>query len=147
MGQQSKFDHINPDATTMRQLGYENPERSAVLMSCSLDCIKLMTPDGIISYMSHNGMCAMEVEDLDAVTGQPWWAFWPDAQQDTIRAAVSSARAGKIVNFIADCPTARGTAARWDVTVQGVFEEDGALREIIAVSRRTSEPLRDLSTY
>ena len=147
MGQQTTLNRTNVDAAAMRQRGYDSPERSAVLMSCSLDCIKLLNPEGQISYISHNGLCAMEVDDLDSVAGQPWWMFWPEPQQDTIRTAVESARDGKIVNFIADCPTARGTPARWDVTVQGVFEEDGALREIIAVSRRTNEPLRDLSAF
>lgn len=117
----------------------------AALMSCSPDCIKLLQPDGRLAYMSHNGRCAMEVDDVNALLDQPWSSFWPKEHAETINASVDAARAGKIAHFVADCPTAKGRMCRWDVTVMGVVGADKSVVEIMAVSRETDDPCRPLT--
>ncbi|MFL4472028.1 PAS domain-containing protein [Tateyamaria armeniaca] len=133
------------ETATMRDLGFDTPEREAAMMACSPDCIKLLSADGAIAYMSQNGLCAMEIPALSNILGKFWPDLWPESQRDLVASAVTAAGQGKTVNFVADCPTALGNPARWDVTVQGVFAPDGQLIEIISVSRLTKDPLRALS--
>ncbi|WP_299150595.1 PAS domain-containing protein [uncultured Tateyamaria sp.] len=133
------------DADAMRTLRYENTERTAAMMACTADCVKLLRPDGTVAYMSQNGMCAMEIDDFSQVYGQRWSALWPSDASALIEQSMVQARNGKTAHFIADCPTAKGTSARWDVTVQAIFGDDGSLSEFIAVSRRTSDPTRPLT--
>ena len=145
MTMQRPIDTQNADFVSMQELGFERPERSSALMSCSPDCIKLLCPEGRITYMSHNGRCAMEICDLTQVLGANWWLLWPEHHHGLIQSAITEARAGRTANFIADCPTAGGREARWDVTVQGIFDDSGALYEIMAVSRETHEDPRPLT--
>jgi len=147
MSMNALIDTENADLVALRDLGYEHAERSAALMSCSPDCIKLLTPDGRIGYMSHNGRCAMDIDDLALVHNKYWWSLWPEDRQDMIRDAVTTAATGKTVNFIADCPTGHGRPARWDVTVQGIFGGDGQLIEIMAVSRATADMQRQMTCF
>jgi PAS fold len=135
------------DANSLRRRRYSGLQRTAALMTCTDDCIKLMSPQGVISYMSLNGQCAMEINELDSVLGTAWWSFWPKENQPVVRSALDAACRGKTANFVAECPTAAGNMKRWDVTVQGVFDGNGAVREVIAVSRKTSAPVRDLTTF
>lgn len=136
-----------PDAVAMQTLEFEAPQRAAALMACSPDCIKLLSPDGCITYLSHNGLCALEIDDLSTVLGQAWRVLWPAEARHLIDGALSGAQAGQTARFIEDCPTAKGKYARWDVTVQGVFDPDGTLTEIVAVSRHTRDPKQALRVF
>ncbi|MEL6451904.1 MAG: PAS domain-containing protein [Pseudomonadota bacterium] len=144
---QEPLDTANADLVALRDMGFANPERTASMMACTLDCIKLLNPDGRIGYMSHNGRCAMDICDLNQVLGATWWTLWPEERREMVKASVDYARAGRTANFVADCPTATGRPARWDVTVQGVTDSDGTVVEIMAVSRHTHDPERALTCY
>ncbi|MBY5934355.1 PAS domain-containing protein [Tateyamaria omphalii] len=135
----------NTDLIEMRDLGFPAPERAAAMMSCTRDCVKLLSPEGLITYMSHNGRCAMEIDDLGAIVGRRWSEVWPSESTPLIEGAVTAACDGKMAHFIAECPTARQRLARWDVTVIGIAGQDGRLDEIMAVSRETLDPCRPLT--
>ena len=134
----------NADLIELRGLGYEAPGHIAAMMACSPDCIKLLAPDGRVVYMSHNGRCAMEIDDLSDVVGRAWSQLWPDEHSHLIDGSVAAARDGKIAHFVAECPTAKGRPARWDVTVMGIFNDRNTLVEIMAISRETDDPCRPL---
>ncbi|MEX0308855.1 MAG: PAS domain-containing protein [Tateyamaria sp.] len=134
----------NTDLKELRALGYNAPDYMAAMMACSPDCFKLLTPDGKIAYMSHNGRCVMEIDNLDDVLHQPWSALWPSEHKPLIEGAVTAAQDGKIAHFVAECPTAKGSPGRWDVTVMGIFSVTNALIEIMAISRETDDPCRGL---
>ncbi|WP_147103474.1 PAS domain-containing protein [Tateyamaria sp. syn59] len=135
----------NADLIEMNDLGFPAPERSAAMMACTRDCVKLLSSDGRITYMSHNGRCAMDIDDLAQVLGKYWAELWPPQSTDLINGAVAAAQAGKMAHFVADCPTGRKRMARWDVTVIGIPNAQGGLSEIMAVSRETIEPCRPLT--
>lgn len=111
---------------------------------CSGDCIKLLEPDGRLAYMSANAARAMKDDTSGALYGTFWWDLWPDQLRETVKRAVGIARMGRLANFIAPCPTARGIPAFWDVTVTGITNEHGEVCEILAVTRRTLDRPRPL---
>jgi len=106
---------------------------------CSPDCVKLLDLDGRLLRMNVNGQCLMEIDDFSTVAGSPWHALWPCENQDRVRRAVDTARSGAPDRFYAYCPTARGTAKWWDVSVAPVLDSQGRPEALVSVSRDVTE--------
>lgn len=113
----------------------------------SLDCIKVIGPDGRLSFMNRNGLCAMEIDDFRAVAGQHWWSLWPAESQDRVREAVEVAGAGGNARFEAYCPTGKGTPRWWDVSVSPLRDAGGRIAGLISISRDVTDRVsrRELS--
>ena len=109
------------------------------LLSSSPDCVKLLSTDGKLDFMSYAGLCAMEIPDFDAISGRNWWDLWPDAEQDRLREAVAAAQEGESRRFTAFCPTAMGNPRWWDVSVTPVLGRDGNVSRVLSVSRDVTE--------
>lgn len=117
-------------------------ETLAALLDQSLDCIKLIGRDGSVQYMNRNGLCAMEIDDIEAVVGRSWDELWPMESRPVIRDALVRAAAGEAVRFDAFCPTAKGTPRWWDVAVAQVRDERGDVLGYLSTSRDVSEARR-----
>ena len=113
-------------------------ETLAALLDQSLDCIKLISTDGVVQYMNRNGQCAMGIEDFAAVQGMAWTEFWPDKVKPQILHALDQVRSGNAVRFDAFCPTATGASRWWDVSVSPVRAAD-MLLGYLAVARDVTE--------
>jgi two-component sensor histidine kinase len=111
----------------------------AAVLDQSLDCIKLIAPDGTVQFMNSNGLCAMEINSLKLVTGRPWVALWLEASQPSIRQALKDADEGFPVRFDAFCPTAKGSPRWWDVSVTRVADAAGQNIGYLSVSRDVTE--------
>lgn len=117
-------------------------EMLAAVLDQSVDCIKVIGPDGTLQFMNRNGRCAMEVDDFGAVSGRPWWDLWPEETAPLVRDAFARAQAGESSRFEAFCPTAKGSPRWWDVSVTPLYDDDGTLRGLVSVSRDISEMMR-----
>ncbi|MGR3501280.1 sensor histidine kinase [Pseudaestuariivita sp.] len=118
----------------------ENPQGFAIsLLSSTDDCIKVLDMDGRLTFMSCNGLAAMEIDDFEDVRGAPWPALWPEAQKELVARAVSQAQKGQTAEFEAICPTAKGTHRVWAVTVIPVLSGEGQVERIVATSRDVTE--------
>ncbi len=135
------------DIDDARAAGITLDARTAMLMSCSQDCVKLLGTDGTLRYMSRNGRCVMEIDDLKKILGQKWATLWPASARDMLSEAVSEAAKGRLASFVAECPTAAGTPACWEVTVAGVPGPDGTIDELISVSALTERPVSPLVLF
>ncbi|SLN43783.1 PAS fold protein [Roseivivax jejudonensis] len=134
------------DIEDARAHGIDIDPRTAILMALSRDCIKLVGLDGSLHYMSRNGRCAMEIADPGPIFGRLWWTLWPEEARPRLRDAVELAASGRDVSFVAECPTARGTPACWNVTVTGVrATPDAPVSELLVVSTLTEEPPSELT--
>jgi two-component sensor histidine kinase len=111
----------------------------AAVLDQSLDCIKLIAPDGTVQFMNSNGLCAMEIDSLKLVAGRPWVSLWPEASQPAIRQALKVADDGFPVRFDAFCPTAKGSPRWWDVSVTRVADAAGQNIGYLSVSRDVTE--------
>ncbi|MFD1341935.1 PAS domain-containing protein [Litorisediminicola beolgyonensis] len=135
---------VTLDIEEARKHGVDIDVKTAMLMSFSPDCIKLLSTSGDLLFMSRNGTCAMEIADPAPLYGRKWWDLWPDQERDRLRDAVDLAATGRTVNFVAECPTARGTPACWNVMVAGVPTSDGQVKELLAISVMTEEAPSEL---
>jgi diguanylate cyclase (GGDEF)-like protein/PAS domain S-box-containing protein len=120
------------------------------ILAASVDCIKILSAEGRLELMNGPGLCAMEIDDFDAVVGQEWATLWPAAVRRLVRDAVTRARSGAAVRFSAPCATARGAPRWWDVIVTPIADPQRSITRLLAVSRDitahrdTAERLREL---
>lgn len=105
------------------------------VFECIPDCAKVLDLDGRVRAVNGNGLCLLEIGEAAGVVGRPWEELWPQAQHETVRAALVEARAGRIGHFEAPCPTGKGTPRWWDVLVAPVPGEDGRPAELLSISR------------
>lgn len=111
----------------------------ASVLDQSVDCVKLVGLDGAVEYMNINGLCAMEIDDFRKIAGKPWVDLWPDEARQKILESYPRALAGEAVRFRAFCPTGKGTARWWDVTVSAVTNDDGQHAGYLSVSRDATD--------
>ena len=133
---------LNLDVTAQKAAEADLRIQEAFLRSvldASQDCIKVIELDGSLSYMNINGQCAMEIDDLNAVTGADWSSLWPEESRSLVRASVEDACAGRHSRFEAFCPAAKGTPKWWDVAVAPILGDDGLPVRIVSVSREVTE--------
>ena len=118
-------------------LGTQSSEAEFVsaLMKSSMDCIKFIELDGSLSVMNANGMCALHIDDFSPFGGQHWANLWPEESAHLIHHAIGEANQGLTARFEAFCPTAKGAARWWDVTVAPVIGHDGKPTGILSISR------------
>ncbi|WP_170854972.1 sensor histidine kinase [Xaviernesmea oryzae] len=109
------------------------------VLAASDDCIKILSLEGKLLFMSEGGQRVMEVEDFDALRGCPWPDFWAGAGLAEAQASIAAAVAGRSSRFLAAANTAKGTPKFWDVKVSPIFGADGQPETILSVSRDITE--------
>ena len=127
------------DMRKLADLRIDDLDIGLSLLAASPDCVKLLDLQGRLRFMNFGGTCAMEIDDDCAVIGRDWWDLWPVAERTRLQDAVAAARQGRVSEFVAFCPTAKGTARWWGVTVSPVLGSDGEVAQILAVSRDISD--------
>ncbi|MBC7504316.1 MAG: PAS domain-containing protein [Sandarakinorhabdus sp.] len=127
----------HPDLT--HALGSLSSLSAAAVLDQSIDCVKLIGLAGDVQYMNANGFCAMEIDDQSAIIGRTWVALWPQEAAERIGAAYTAASAGDAANFQAFCPTAKGNARWWDVSVSKLVDIAGRHVGYLSVSRDVTE--------
>ena len=120
-------------------LGARSRDMLAALLDQSLDCVKVLEPDGRIAFINRNGRCALGLDDPRAKLGEPWDSLWPAESCGEVTRALAAAGNGASSRFEALCPTADGTPKWWDVGVTPLHDETGVLFAILAVSRDVTE--------
>lgn len=109
------------------------------VLAASNDCIKVLSLDGDLTFMSEGGQRVMEVSDFNALRGCPWPAFWEGGSHADASMAVAEARAGRNYRFQGPANTAIGTPKWWDVMVTPIRGPDGEPVRLLSVSRDITE--------
>ena len=115
----------------------------ASLFGQSLDCIKILSVEGELNFMTRNGRSVMEIDDFSQFAGQFWWSLWPRESQGIVREAVSEAGSGRQVRFEAFCPTAKGSPRWWEVSISPVNDSAGMVTSLISISRDITGRVND----
>ncbi|HSJ78024.1 MAG TPA: PAS domain-containing protein [Erythrobacter sp.] len=105
----------------------------------SVDCVKLLNIAGDVLWMNSNGLCAMEIDDCEAIYGKQWAGLWPEENRGMVADSLTAAQKGETIRFEAFCPTAKGSPRWWNVTVSGVTAPDGENIGFLSVSRDVTE--------
>lgn len=109
------------------------------VLAASNDCIKVLSLDGDLTFMSEGGQRVMEVSDFNQLRGCPWASLWEgQGNTDAIR-AVAEARAGRKARFQGPANTAIGNPRWWDVQVTPIPGPDGKPARLLSVSRDITE--------
>ena len=108
------------------------------ILDNSGDCIQVLEPDGRMVLVNRPGLALMEIDDVNALVGQPWTSLW-NADASLARQAIDDATARGEGRFHAFRPTVKGTPKWWDVIVTPIRDEDGEVRKLVTVSRDITE--------
>ena len=128
----------SPDAdslSTVRSVGLNGDDLALCLLEQSEDCVKILSIDGTLDFMSCNGLSAMEIDDPSRVLGQLWWTLWPDNSRAMVEDNFKNALGGRTVTFEASCPTAKGNPRHWSVNLKPMIARDGPVVSVLATSR------------
>lgn len=109
-----------------------------VLSGCG-DCIKILSLDGRLLFMSEGGKRVMEVDDFSRLKGCPWPDFWTGQGHGHAVAAIQSARQGQTARFRGPANTAKGNPRYWDVQVAPIRDENGSPSHLLSISRDITE--------
>ncbi|GLS71731.1 PAS domain S-box protein [Methylobacterium tardum] len=118
------------------------------VLASSADCIKVLSLDGRLEFMSEGGLCVMEVDDFSAIEGACWLDFWQGDDHAKALTAVEAAKRGDTGRFQGAAPTLKGSPRWWDVVVTPIQGASGRPEKLLSVSRditataRASEKLR-----
>lgn len=104
-------------------------------LAASNDCIKILSRDGSLLYMSEGGQRVMEVDDFSAVKGRRWADFWEGSGREMALDAIKAASEGQKFRFEGAANTAKGNPRYWDVSVTPIFDHPGSVKNILSVSR------------
>jgi PAS domain S-box-containing protein len=111
----------------------------AQLFQSSADCIKILDLEGRVVEVNPGAVQALELDGIDHLNGVAWTAFWPEENRETVEDAVISGLAGTRARFGGFCPTSKGTERWWDVVVSPIHEADGAITQLMVVSRDVTD--------
>lgn len=109
------------------------------VLASSSDCIKVLSLDGRLEFMSEGGMCVMEVDDFATIEGARWPDFWPGEGHAKALAAVEEANHGGAGRFQGFATTMKGSPRWWDVAVTPINGPNGTPERLLSVSRDVTE--------
>lgn len=108
------------------------------VLGASTDCIKVLELDGGMEFMSPQGQSLMEIDDFDALRGRAWPTIM-GSSGEAAAAAIATAAQGETSHFECEADTAKGTPKWWSNSVSPVFDGNGRIRRVLAVSRDHTE--------
>ncbi len=112
------------------------------VLESSRDCIKVLSLEGRLEFMSAGGMGVMEVDDFAAVAGAYWPDFWHGDEYGAAVSAIAHARRGETGRFQGYAPTFKGALRFWDVAVTPIADEAGRPEKLLAISRDITDQHR-----
>ncbi|MBK1794146.1 diguanylate cyclase [Devosia sp. WQ 349] len=107
------------------------------MLDISLDCIKLITPDGMVLHMNKSGCRALGVPE-DSSFGMAWLDLLPDDVRQEGRAAIEAARNSNIGRFAGRSVIPGEAPQHWDNSLTPVLDANGQTTAILVVSREVS---------
>ncbi|MEE2794371.1 MAG: PAS domain S-box protein [Pseudomonadota bacterium] len=105
------------------------------ILKSSTDCIKVLSLDGHLQFMSEGGQQVMEVDDFSLLKGRLWRDLWPTGERHKIDAAINEASKGRPSRFRGAANTAKGNQRWWDVAVSAIYGADGKPETLLSISR------------
>jgi PAS domain S-box-containing protein len=107
------------------------------------DCVKILDLDGRIIYMNRAGLDVLEIKDVSQVLDVPIVEFFEGEVREAAAAAVAAAQSGGCGRFEAHLRSASGVGKWCDVVVTPITDVNGAVVQLLAVSRDVTERRRD----
>lgn len=110
-------------------------ELNRKILQSSTDCLKVLSLDGHLEFMSEGGTLVMELDGPEPLIGKAWMEIWPESERDKVAHAIREGEAGRATRFWGQAPTAKGNLRWWDVAVSPIEGPDGRPERLLAISR------------
>ena len=107
------------------------------------DCVKILDLDGRLLHINREGLRLLEITDTAEVLNRPIAGFFEGDARRLAEAAVAEAINGGHGRFQGLLRNASGTARWWDVVVTPITDVNGAVVQLLAVSRDVTERRRE----
>ena len=122
------------DHITAEQMLRESLRTSTQMLDVSVDCIKIIRPDGSLSHMNKSGCDALGVS-ADSGFGMPWLNLLPPEIRQSGKRALRIAAQGKNARFNGMSVIPGQNPQHWDNILTPVKSRDGTTTSILCVSR------------
>ena len=129
---------INQDVTKQiadQESLRRSEEFSRSIIESSGDCIKLVSLDGHLTYISPSAQEVLECPNPSTLVGSYWPDFFEGTDRDALLKAMELAKQGQQGRFQGISKTFAGTPKWWDVMVVPMRDASGKPEQLLAVSR------------
>ena len=122
------------------------------MLDASIDCIKILTPDGRVKNMNQSGCLALGV-DPQSGFGMEWLSLLPIEIRRPGKKALQKAKVGENAQFLGKSVDELGEVTFWDNLLTPVRNDQGQVDSILCVSRNVTQQciaetkLRHLSEF
>ena len=116
----------------------ESEAFSRSILKSSPDCVKVLDLEGNLLSMQ-SGQELLGIEDILPFLNKSWFDFWANGDKPAVQAAIKSALAGGVGNFVGFFRTLRGEVKWWDVLISPILDTDGKPARLLAVSRDVTQ--------
>jgi diguanylate cyclase (GGDEF)-like protein len=110
-------------------------EQHDSMLAASVDCIKLLNPDGTVRHMNRSGCLALGVPVDEQAFGMPWLELLPPEIRRQGRRALAVAVTGRNARFAGKSVIAGSAPQYWDNLLTPMCDEAGQVSGILCVSR------------
>lgn len=108
------------------------------MLDISIDCIKVIHPNGRLSTMNKAGCLALGVSEHSEF-GMDWIQLLPPDVHETGQAALDKARSGKHARFPGKSQLPGCTPQYWDNLLTPLVDTEGSTTAILCVSREVTQ--------
>ncbi|MEO6330836.1 MAG: PAS domain-containing sensor histidine kinase [Ginsengibacter sp.] len=136
------FTIIMHDLTETRKQELQLKESEAFnksIFNSSPDCVKVINVNGNLITINEAGIKMMEIDDVNGHIGKRWFAGLNDQYSRDLKKATAIAKKGGVGRFEGVRPTMKGAYKWWDVSVSPLFNAEGKIKQLLSVSRDTTE--------
>lgn len=109
------------------------------MLDASVDCIKLLTPQGHLTHMNRSSCLALGVPVNENKLGMSWLNLLPESIQHSGQHALKQASTGKNARFDGISIIAGQPPQYWDTMLTPILNEDGSTQSILCVSRNVTQ--------
>ncbi|WP_250852348.1 sensor domain-containing diguanylate cyclase [Acinetobacter sp. ANC 5414] len=109
------------------------------MLDASLDCIKLLTPDGRVSHRNRSDGLPLSVSFSEKKFGMPWLNLLPDNVQNSGQQALTHVAKGKNARFDGMSAISGQTPQYGDNILTPVQNEDDSIQNILCIDRDMSQ--------
>ncbi len=112
------------------------------ILRASPDCVKVLSADGTLEFMSARGLELNQIGSLQDVVGQEYAGLWPQGERAKLRDAVRRAAAGEVSRIEGHAQTADGDLRWWEVSFAPFQPDEGGALKLVGISRDITERYR-----
>lgn len=109
------------------------------MLNASVDCIKIVTPNGELSHMNRAGCLALGVDEHEQKFGMPWLKLLPPEVRSSGKRALLRASKGLNARFSGKSQLPNQPLQYWDNLLTPIVDEHNVTQNILCVSRNISQ--------